>query len=42
VAYNRLTKKWIVRKKDQELREVIESALFLEALEMPLKMSLLS
>jgi hypothetical protein len=42
VGQNQLTKKWIVRKKDRQLRDVIELALLLEALGMPLYTSLLS
>jgi hypothetical protein len=36
VAQNRLTKKWVVVNKDRQLREVIEMAMLLEALEMSL------
>jgi hypothetical protein len=36
VGQNQLRKKWIVQKKDRQLRDVIESALLLEALGMPL------
>jgi predicted Ser/Thr protein kinase len=36
VAGNRLTKKWVVVKKDRQLREVIEMTMLLEALGIPL------
>jgi hypothetical protein len=42
VAQTSLTKKWIVRKNDQQLRDIIKLALLLEALGMPLYMSPLS
>jgi hypothetical protein len=36
VAQTRLSKKWIIRKKDRQLRDIIESALLFEALGLPL------
>jgi hypothetical protein len=36
VTQNQLIKKWILRKKDRMVRDVFESALLLEALEVPM------